>query len=121
MRPVRLPSFQEVRAAIAASLQRGDATLAGTAQALRISSRTLQRHLGDLGTTHRKVLAEVRLSTACRLLMEPESRLADIAKLVGYSNPSSFSRSFVRLMKIQPVIYRHRQLAGKDKQARQRK
>jgi AraC-like DNA-binding protein len=65
------------------------------------------------------MLAEVRVTMACRMLMEPDNRLADIAKLVGYSNASSFSRSFVRLMKIQPVIYRQQQLARKP--VRQRK
>ena len=52
------------------------------------------------------MLAEVRLNIACRLLADSSKRLSDIAKYLGYTNASSFSRTFVRLMKIQPVIYR---------------
>jgi AraC-like DNA-binding protein len=46
--------------------------------------------------------------------------LSDIAKVLGYSNASSFSRSFARLMKIQPVVYRRQQRAGKRDPARPR-
>ncbi len=120
MRAVRLPSFQAVRAAIVASLRRGDATLESTARALKISGRTLQRHLGRLGTSHGKMLAEIRLKIACRLLADSSKPLSDIAKLLGYTNASSFSRSFARLMKIQPVVYRRRQRAGKRDPARPR-
>jgi AraC-like DNA-binding protein len=120
MRAVRLPSTQAIRAVIAASLRRGDATLDSTARALKISSRTLQRHLGRMGTSHSEMLAEVRLHIACRLLADSSQRLSDIARYVGYANASSFSRTFARLMKIQPVIYRRQQLVGKQGPARRR-
>jgi AraC-like DNA-binding protein len=118
MRAVRLPSSEAVRATIIASLRHGDATLDSTAVALKISSRTLQRHLGRMGTSHSEMLDEVRLNLACRLLADSSKRLSDIAKFLGYTNASSFSRSFVRLMKIQPVVYRRQQLVRKHKQAR---
>ena len=111
MRAVRLPSAQAVRAVMVASLRHGDATLDGTARALKISGRTLQRHLGRMGTSHSEMLAEVRLNIACRLLADSGKRLSDIAKILGYANASSFSRCFARLMKIQPVVYRQQQLA----------
>jgi AraC-like DNA-binding protein len=117
MRAVRLPSAQVVRAVIVASLRHGDATLDSTARALKVSSRTLQRHLGRMGTSHSEMLAEVRLNIACRLLVDSSKRLSEIAKFVGYSNASSFSRTFVRLMKIQPITYRQRQLADRQSQA----
>lgn len=113
MRAVRLPSAQTVRAAIVASLRHGDATLDGTARALDISERTLQRYLGRIGTSHSEMLAEIRLKIACRLLVDSTKPLSDIAKFLGYSNASSFSRSFARLMKIQPVVYRRQQRARK--------
>lgn len=120
MRAVRLPSSRTVRAVMVASLRHGDATLDSTARALEISSRTLQRHLGRMGTSHSEMLAEVRLSIACRLLADSSKRLSDIAKFLGYTNASSFSRAFVRLTKIQPVIYRRQQLARKHQPARPR-
>nr|WP_235999700.1 helix-turn-helix domain-containing protein [Bradyrhizobium uaiense] len=54
---------------------------------------------------------------ACRLLVDSSKPLSDIAKLLGYSSASSFSRTFARLMKAQPVVYRRQQLAGKLRQA----
>ncbi|MFH1344484.1 MAG: AraC family transcriptional regulator [Pseudomonadota bacterium] len=113
MRAVRLPTPREVRAAIVASLRHGDATLGGAARALEISDRTLQRHLGRMGTSHSEMLADVRLNIACRLLMDSSQRLSDISEFLGYANASSFSRTFVRLMKVQPVVYRRQQLARK--------
>lgn len=113
MRAVRLPSSRAVRAAIVASLRHGDAGLDSTAHALKISGRTLQRHLERIGTSHSKMLAEVRLKIACRLLAGSSKSLSDIAKFLGYTNASSFSRSFSHLMKIQPVVYRRQQLGRK--------
>lgn len=116
-----MPSAQAVRAVIVALLRHGDATFDGTARALKISSRTLQRHLGRMGTSHSEMLVEVRLNIACRLLLDPSKRLSQIAKFVGYSNASSFSRTFVRLMKIQPITYRQQQLADRQSRASRRK
>ncbi|MCA1451776.1 helix-turn-helix transcriptional regulator [Bradyrhizobium sp. BRP22] len=120
MRAVRLPSSRAVRAAIIASLRHGDATLDSTARACNISTRTLQRHLGRMGTSHSALLAEIRVNVACRLLVDSSKRLSDIAKCLGYTNASSFSRSFARLMKVQPVVYRQQQLARKQERARHR-
>lgn len=114
MRAVRLPSSTAVRAAIVASLRHGDATLDSTAHALRISGRTLQRHLERMGTSHSKILDEARLEIACRLLADTSKRLSDIAEFLGYTNASSFSRAFVRLMKIQPIVYRRQQRGRKN-------
>lgn len=70
-----------------------------------------------MGTSHSEILAEVRLDMACRLLVDSGKHLSDIAKFLGYSNASSFSRAFVRLMKVQPVVYRRQQLSRRRGQA----
>lgn len=57
------------------------------------------------------MLDEIRLNIACHMLVDSSKRLSDIAKFLGYTNPSSFSRTFVRLMKIPPVVYRQQMLA----------
>ena len=122
MRAVRLPSSRAVRAVIVASLLRhGDATLDSTARVLKISARTLQRYLGRMGTSHSEMLADVRLDIACHLLVDSRQRLSEIAKFLGYANASSFSRTFMRSMKVQPVVYRRQQLARKRGQARHRR
>lgn len=108
MKPVRPPSQHSVRSAIAASLRHGDTSIQSTARRLRVSVRSLQRHLAEIGTSYSEIVAEVRMDTACHLLADSDIRIADIASRLGYSGPSSFSRIFMRLMKIPPVIYRRR-------------
>jgi len=111
MKRVCLPSRYSVRAIIAASLRRGEATLQRTASQLGLSARSLQRRLAETGTTYTELIAEVRLDTACHLLVESDAPIADIAARLGFAGASSFNRTFVRLMRIQPGAYRRQQSA----------
>lgn len=111
MKPIPVPSQYSVRATIAALLHHGDASLQHTAYRLRISPRSLQRHLTQMGTSYSELVAEVRLDAACHLLAESDQSISSIAFLLGYSGASSFSRTFRRLMKIQPVVYRRQEMA----------
>lgn len=106
MKSVKMPSREAVQTVIAASLQHNGASLQETARQLRVSARSLQRHLAEMGTSYSELVAQVRLDTACRLLTESSERMSQIALRLGYAGPSSFSRSFMRLMKIQPATYR---------------
>jgi len=90
----------------------GDASLRNTARRLGVSPRSLQRQLAAIGRSFSGLVAEVRLDTACRLLNEPELSITEIAFRLGYSGPSSFSRIFMRLMKIRPTVYRKQLMAG---------
>jgi AraC-like DNA-binding protein len=107
-----------VRAAIAASLYHGDAALQRTALQLGMSPRSLQRHLAGMGTSYSDMVAEVRLDTACHLLLESEERISEIALRLGYAGTSSFSRVFMRWTKIQPVIYRRQRAVQRNDKAR---
>ena len=106
MKPIQIPCRYSVRAAIAASLCHGDTALQRTALQLGMSPRSLQRHLAGMGTSYSDMVAEVRLDTACHLLLESNERISDIALRLGYAGTSSFSRVFMRLTKMQPAIYR---------------
>lgn len=118
MKPVYAPSLYSVRAAIAVSLCHGDTTLQRTARQLGISQRSLQRRLAELGTSYSDMVAQVRLDTACHLLLESNERISAIALRLGYSGPSSFSRVFMRLTKMQPVIYRRQRAVQGDVRSR---
>jgi AraC-like DNA-binding protein len=111
MKRVCTPSRYAVRSAIAASLRRGGATLPRAALQLGISTRSLQRRVADMGTSYSELVAEVRIDTACHLLAESDQRLAEIAARLGFAGASSFSRTFKRLMRIQPAVYRQQQRA----------
>jgi AraC-like DNA-binding protein len=106
MKSVKMPSREAVQAVIAASLQQHGASLQDVARQLRVSARSLQRHLAEIGTSYSELVTQVRLDTACRLLIESSERMSQIALRLGYAGPSSFSRTFMRLMKIQPATYR---------------
>ncbi|QEL26758.1 helix-turn-helix transcriptional regulator [Bosea sp. F3-2] len=66
----------------------------------------MQRHLAEKGTSYSELVAEVRLDTACHLLAETSECISHIALRLGYAGPSSLSRTFMRMMKVQPVTYR---------------
>lgn len=60
------------------------------------------------GIRFRDYLAEVRLSEACRLLMESNDRIADIAEAVGHSSLSRFNRAFKHYTGMTPGAWRRR-------------
>jgi AraC-like DNA-binding protein len=79
-----------------------------------MSPRSLQRHLAGMGTSYSDMVAEVRLDTACYLLLESSERISEIALRLGYAGTSSFSRVFMRMTKIQPVIYRRQRAVQRN-------
>jgi AraC-like DNA-binding protein len=64
------------------------------AKALGMSSRTLQRRLGDLGTSYQQVLDEVRRRSARRLLASTDLAPSEVAFLLGFEEMNSFTRAF---------------------------
>ena len=81
-------------------------TIDQTAQRLRIPVCTLQRRLRESGISYRELVEAVRLEWACRLLEAPDARIAEVAKTLGYADPSSFSRAFRRWHQMSPRAYR---------------
>jgi AraC-like DNA-binding protein len=68
-----------------------------------------------MGTSYSDMVAEVRLDTACHLLLQSNERISEIAQRLGYTGTSSFSRAFTHLTKMPPVIYRRqRTVLGSD-------
>jgi AraC-like DNA-binding protein/quercetin dioxygenase-like cupin family protein len=51
---------------------------------------------------------ELRIGRACRLLMETELHMTEIAKACGFTNLSNFNRQFLRLKRLTPRAFRHR-------------
>jgi AraC-like DNA-binding protein len=64
------------------------------AEKLGISSRTLQRKLGEEGTRYQNVLNELRLELALYFLKNTALSLESIAFELGYAEARSFYRSF---------------------------
>jgi len=64
------------------------------AKGLGLSPRTLQRRLGDEGTTYQKLLDEVRHLSARRLLAHTDLGAGEVAFLLGFEELNSFTRAF---------------------------
>jgi len=94
------------REALAEELQGGHVTARGLAVRLSVSVRTLHRALAAEGTSHRRLLNQLRLDIAERHLMDDRMSVAEIAFLVGFSEISAFHRAFKRWTGRTPVTFR---------------
>ncbi|WP_437809797.1 AraC family transcriptional regulator ligand-binding domain-containing protein [Sorangium sp. So ce1078] len=101
------PALSErVRALLGERLREG-ADLGALAARLRMSPRTLQRRLGDEGTSIHALLDEVRRGRAAALL-EADMAIGEVAYVLGYSEPSAFHRAFRRWTGVTPEAFRAR-------------
>lgn len=85
----------EVEKAIASAPPEGGSA-AWVARKLHVSVRTLQRKLVAEGTSFRDVCDAVRGQLAREYLSDPAVSIAEVAFLLGFSDPSSFNRAFRR-------------------------
>lgn len=95
-----------VRARLVDGLPSGDVTEKSVAESLYMSPRTLQRRLSDENTTYKKVLEETRRQLAEKFIQDHSLTLNEITYLLGFSEISSFSRSFKRWTGMAPTVYR---------------
>lgn len=95
-----------VRAAIWSVLGEGKPSLERVAAALRIPPRTMQRRLSAEGTSLHREIEEIRKTMATALLRDRSYSIADVAFLLGFSEPSAFFRSFRRWTGATPRQFR---------------
>lgn len=62
------------------------------AEHLGFISRTLQRHLADQGLTFHSIVNEIRKELAVRYVQDSDRPLTEVAALLGFAAPSTFSR-----------------------------
>ena len=74
-----------------------------------INKRTLARRLQARGTSLREELKELRMSRAEKTLSGTDLRIHEVAVMVGYTNPTVFSRAFKRWTGMSPRLYRTKQ------------
>lgn len=85
-----------VREVLAQRLARGEPSQEDIAEVLNMSSRTLQRKLGESGTTYKELLDDTRHALALAYLSAPRHSVSDVTFLLGFSACSSFTRAFRR-------------------------
>ena len=106
--PLRKGIALEVQRALAARVAGADTRINTIARHLAMSSRSLQRRLADEGVTYQDLVEETRKEAARRYVAGSTLSLAEIAYLVGYSEPASFHRAFKRWYGVTPEGFRNR-------------
>jgi len=81
-------------------------SLKGVAAALRLSARTLRRHLEQEGVTFSELIDEERKRRGLLLLRSRELSIQQIADSLGYSDVANFTRAFRRWTGKTPTAYR---------------
>jgi AraC-like DNA-binding protein len=96
----------DVEARIRDQLAGGELSLEAVAAAMKLSRRTLQRHLAEEGVSFQQLTDGVRRELACRWLHKGERPLGEVAFLLGYTEMSAFFRAFKRWTGTTPTEYR---------------
>lgn len=73
---------------------------------VHLNSRTLSRRLAKFGTTTAKEVLAAKIEYARNILEKSDRSAEDIAFDLGYSDPSNFSRAFVKSVGQSPSKYR---------------
>lgn len=106
------PFEAQVRERIAAELRGGTPTVEVVASRLRMSPRTLHRRLAEAGTSFGAELEALRRGLAERYLSNPEISIAEVAFLLGYSEPRAFHRAFKSWTGSTPGTWRKERLGS---------
>jgi AraC-like DNA-binding protein len=85
-----------VRDVVTQRLAHGEPSQEQVAELLNVSARTLQRRLGDSGTTYKEILDETRRVLALAYLSTPGHSVGEVTYLLGFSAGSCFTRAFRR-------------------------
>ncbi len=91
-----------VRRELRTALPQGDATLERVARSLRTSARSLQRRLGERGTTFHAIVDDARRAMAEELLARRRATVTEAAFTTGFSDVAAFTRAFRRWTGVPP-------------------
>jgi len=98
----------DVRMALSETMCGERPAIAKVAKSLGMSPRTMQRRLGELGTTYQDVLDDFRRASARRFLADTDLGTGEVAFLLGFEEVNSFVRAFHMWEGITPARWRAR-------------
>lgn len=84
----------DVRKVLSEMINGDRPAISKVAKSLGMSVRTLQRRLGELGTSYQDLLDNVRHQWAQRLLKTKDLGIGEVAFLLGFEEVNSFARAF---------------------------
>jgi AraC-like DNA-binding protein len=102
----RDPLSLGLHSAIRRQLPVGECSIDSVAREMNVSRRTLQRRLKDRETNFQQLLQGVKSNLACKYLEDKRLSIIEIAFLLGYGDPSSFSAAFKSWSGYTPTEYR---------------
>ena len=95
-----------LRLALIEEMPSGGVSEEEMARRLSLSKRTMNRKLRENGTSYRKILTSVRKDLARRYVHDRDFSVTEMAFLLGYNNPSAFSRAFSSWFGHSPIAAR---------------
>jgi AraC-like DNA-binding protein len=87
---------QRIRACILSMLPLGSLTADTVAAQFSMSNRTLRRRLQEEATSYQEILDDVRTELARHYLTKEKRGIDEVAFLLGFSDPSAFTKAFRR-------------------------
>jgi AraC-like DNA-binding protein len=96
----------QVRAMIGHDFSQGFPSFETISAALRLSAPTLRRRLKREGITFQQLKDECRCEAAREYLARPELSINEVARAMGFTDPSAFHRSFKKWTGQTPGQYR---------------
>jgi AraC-like DNA-binding protein len=96
---------QRVRACILSMLPLGGLNADTVAAQFSMSSRTLRRRLQQEATTYQEILDDVRAELARHYLTKEKRGIDEVAFLLGFSDPSAFTKAFRRWTRQTPADF----------------
>jgi AraC-like DNA-binding protein len=98
---------QRVRNIIREQMKTGEIGVKDMSCRLRMSERTLRRRLAGEGAGYKELVDEVRKDLARDYLTTSELPISEIARRIGFTNPSAFYRAFREWYGVAPAEFRN--------------
>jgi AraC-like DNA-binding protein len=98
----------QVRAMVGHDFSRGFPRFEAISTALKLSAPTLRRRLRQEGTTFQKLKDSCRRDAACEHLSRGKLSVSEVARELGFTDPSAFHRSFRKWTGMTPGEFRRR-------------
>lgn len=96
----------QVRTRIIEHLPAGTPRQTSIARELHISLRSMQRKLKNEGTSFKELIDSTRRELAIHYIRETQRPLGEVSYLLGFSEPSNFTRAFKRWTTVAPQEFR---------------
>ena len=97
-----------IKSLVSIDLPHGMPSFTAVAESLHMSESSLRRRLQKENTSYQALKDEIRCDVAIDKLLNDNAKVADLAEYLGFTEPSSFVRSFKSWTGQTPKSYRER-------------